>query len=316
MAACLLAPCARAEVPVSGAPGTHVIVDCVALDPEHRAALEARAKADLIVRHETGTLAFECSGATGVVAWTPASGRTLRGQRALPSDADGAIETLLEGAERLIVAGHEAHTAAAAPPTAASPEPTEAAPPPASVIAAPPPGEPAVEPRPPPPARPGLPFGFAAGAAVEIWDQVPAVGPGGLVSWYAVPRLRIDAGGSLLFSTEERLGVTGRLVRVRAGGEFSVDDAERFRVGAGLLFDTLKASADAALGVDAAQNTSFGGRLHFHYAAPVAGSWRIAFGPYLTGRAAPVRVELGTIEAFRVPVVTGGAEVQLEWDGR
>jgi hypothetical protein len=53
-----------------------------------------------------------------------------------------------------------------------------------------------------------------------------------------------------------------------------------------------------------------------HYAAPVAGSLSIAFGPYLAGRGAPVRVELGTSEAFRFPVVTAGAEVQLEWDAR
>jgi hypothetical protein len=295
---------------------TRVTVHCPALDPEHRAALEARAKADLIVRHETGTLAFECLGSTGVVAWTPGSGGTLRGELALPKDADAAIEALLEDAERLLVANHDSHLTLPAP-SAVPPAPAEPAPP---VPVAPPPSreEPAIV-EPPEPARGashGLPFAFAAGVAVEVWDLVPALGPGVRIGWYAAPRLRLDVGGDLLFSTEERLGITGRLVRVHAGGELSLGDGERFRLGASLLFDTLKASGDASLGVGTAQDTSFGGRLHAHYAVPVAGAWRVAFGPYLTGRAAPVRVELGNSEAFRIPVITGGAEVVLEWDGR
>jgi hypothetical protein len=309
----MLAPCAGAQ-----APDAHVNVDCAVLDAEHRAALEARAKSGLIVRHEVGTLVFTCAGDAGAVTWTPASGETSRGEVALPQNADAAIERLLEDAERLLVASHSVPPAAAPAPAASEPRPEQAPVvlPPAPV-AAPgplvPPGESSAPPR---REKAGLPFGVAAGASIELWDSVPALGPGVLVRWYAAEQLRFDAGGTLLWSTEERLGVTGRLVRFHAGGEFVFGGGERIRLGARVLVDAMKANPDAALGVDAATDTSAAARLHVHYAVALVDALHLAFGPYLGVRAAPVLVELGSREAFRIPAITAGAEILLEWDGR
>jgi hypothetical protein len=312
-AACALAPCAGAQ-----AQDAHVTVDCTALDAEHRAALEARARSGLIVRHEVGTLVFTCAGQAGAVAWTPASGETSRGEVALPQNADAAIERLLEDAERLLVASHAAAAPAPAPAAAVpvpQPEPPKAALPPVA-SAAPELEAPAGSSERPPGEGAGLPFGVAAGASIEIWDSVPALGPGMLLRWYAAGQLRLDAGGTLLWSTAERLGITGRLVRFHLGGELAFGEGQRFRVGARVLIDALKANPDAALGVDAATDTSAAARLHAHYAVPLVDTLHLVLGPYLGVRAAPVRVELGSSEAFRIPAITAGAEILLEWDGR
>ena len=313
-AAFLLALCARAQGPATAAADIHVTVDCPALDAEHRAALEARAKSDLIVRHETGSLVFQCIGPAGAVAWTPASGQTLRAEITLPSNADAAIDALLESAERLLVTSHDAPPAAAPSPPLVVSTPAAETPPPPQPVVAPPPEAPAVRPEPSQKASRGVPLGVAAGAALEIWDWVPALGPGVLLGWYVAPQLRLEAGGTLLFTTEDNLGIGGRLVRLHAGGELALGDERRFRLGAGVLVETLKATDSD--GGESAQDTAYGGRLHGHFAAPLSSAWNAAFGPFLSGRAAPVKVELGSTEAFRIPVVTGGLEIQLEWDAR
>lgn len=309
-----VATCWLAGSAVAQAPDSRVVVECPAFDAESRAALEARAKADLIVRHVSGTLSFVC-GAAGRVTWTPAGGDTVQGDVPLAPNTNEAIERFLESAEGLLLA------ASAPVPPAPPPADSTQVPPAAPPAEAPPPPEPEAatpvvseSPSPRAPAARGIPFGAAAGGVFEMWDSPPALGASGLVRWYVSRHLRLDAVGMLLFTTEASLGISGRVVRGAAGAEWSFGADERFRVGARAFVDSLRASA--ADGGGSSEDVSAGGRVHATYAVPLAGSVSLVFGPFLAVRGAPVRVELGAREAFRVPVVTGGAEIQLEWDGR
>jgi hypothetical protein len=45
---------------------------------------------------------------------------------------------------------------------------------------------------------------------------------------------------------------------------------------------------------------------------PLGNALRLSVAPTLSLHAAPVRVELGAREAFRLPIVAAGLEVQLE----
>lgn len=297
------------------APEVRVTVQCPALDPEVRAALESRSKADLLVRHESGALTFACAE-TGVVTWEPAAGKPLSERVVLSPYPDGVIEQFLETADRLIQTSHEPATG----PQSAEPAVVGASSPSAPTPSPPPPEmpeTPETEPLPPQeaPERQAtpLPVAFVAAGVAELWRSLPALGPALEFKWRFLSPFALDAGVTLLFTTEARSEVTARAVRAHVGAEL---ERAPFRIGVRVLVDTLRASPAPELETSARSGTGVGARLHAAYALPLFDALRVAVGPTLTLHAAPLRVDYGATELFRVPVLTAGAEIQFEFGSR
>jgi hypothetical protein len=78
-------------------PQVPMSLDCAALDDEGRAALEARARADLVLEpYREGSLSISCRGDSSRVVWSPAGGQVRTRLRELPADRRAIVDGLLE----------------------------------------------------------------------------------------------------------------------------------------------------------------------------------------------------------------------------
>jgi hypothetical protein len=302
----LVAPAIAAEGGVS------VRVDCPALGEEQRAALESRAKTELLVRRESGSLAVTCGAGAVDVRWQPETGAARERQIAFAPDASATQDQVLEALELLLGAAPGPAPAASAPP-AVTPPATPPVPPPPPKPPAPAP-LPVARPLPEPPARNAeAPFvEVLAGVALELWSSEAAavLGPEARAT-LALPAGWAVSGGVLVaWTLRAPEDVGGRLVRGRLGGEYHPDSARRFRFGAALLLDWLTATRDSAASSETRHDVGLAGLLGARYlllAPPV----RLALGPDLSIRGAPVRVVIGDSEIFRIPTLAVGASAEL-----
>jgi hypothetical protein len=157
------------------------------------------------------------------------------------------------------------------------------------------------------PREPWRGLAVSLGVSGELWSSrvVGALGPNARVEVAVKSHLALEAGGALLFTPLAPGGVSGRVVRLRAGAVYVVDDARRFRLGAFGFVDLLHATPDVSLHTESVNHTVPGLGIHVDYAlseAPI----RIVTGPTVTGRLGAVRVEVGSHEAFNVPAVAVG----------
>jgi len=290
-----------------------VRVDCPGLSEEQRAALESRAKTELLVRRERGTLLVSCRAGAADVRWQPQVGQAAERQITLAPDAPATQEQVLEALELLLSPAPSETPLANAPPETAPP----AAPPK-------PPARPRVEPSRPAPLAPlpspepprasaETPFvEVLAGAAIEVWsaEAAAALGPEarailGLPAGWAV-----SAGAQAAWTLRAPSDVAGRLVRGQLGAEYHLGSARRIRFGASLLIDWLTATRSAVAGSETDHDLGFGGLLAARYVL-LASPLRLALGPTLSVRPAPIRVEVGDSEIFRIPVLAIGASAEL-----
>jgi hypothetical protein len=300
--------------------GVSVEIDCPQLGEEPRAALEARAKAELLVRREQGTLLVSCRLEAADVRWTPASGDPVEHRIALAADAVATEEQILEALE-LLLRPHQPQSATPNSPVPAEtpatpPKPLEtppAKPPPARPSPSPPHAFPPPERRVAPSAAAEAPyFELLFGPALELWSSEVAgvLGPRARVMAALPGGWAVSAGAAVAWTLRVPEDVSGRAVRLHVTGEYHLGHQRRWRVGAGALVDFLHAARDTAGSTQTENETIFGGIVQAHYAflgPPV----QLLLGPTISGRAAAVRVEIGDREIFSIPVVAFGATAEL-----
>jgi hypothetical protein len=294
-------------------PAPVLAIDCPELGAEPRSALESRARADLMVRRESGTLVVVCSPGVARLSWHPLRGASVESTASLPSDPRIAVDGLLEAIDALLGPSEPIM----GPPEPVLPDTSNAPMAGASTVpggpraADPAPASGVVAAAPPAPAPVGV--GVAAGASLELWSQavIGTLGPEARVQ-LVVPRgLALTAGGGVSWTLASSMGVSARVIRLLAGAEYAVDDAGRVRVGANAFADGLRAIPDPSLQTAATTRTTFGVGLRASYAFISSQPFQLLVGPTLSLRPSPVRVNLDANEVFRVPVLAVGLTAEL-----
>jgi hypothetical protein len=292
-----------------------VQVDCPRLSEERRASLESRAKTELLVRREIGTLAVVCSPNAVQLRWHSTAGTASEHSIPLAADAVATEEQILEALEILLNPAEP--TAPVAPPAPTSPAATPKPPPrpaaTASVPPAPVPRQPLASA--PPSAEARLPyFELFAGGGAELWSSEAgaALGPGGRVLWAPSDHLALSGGAAIAWTLQAPEDVSARTVRIQLGGEYHFDRERRWRVGVGNVLDLLHASRNVNGVEETADERVLAGVVRAQYAL-LARPILIVLGPTFTVRAKPVKVQIGQRELFSLPVVAPGftAEVGL-----
>jgi hypothetical protein len=274
-----------------------VAIDCQRFDPEARAAVEARARAELIVRGATGTLVVACDDTRAELTWHPLIGAPSATTAFLAPEARTAIEHILEALDALLGAPRAAEPASASPPPAPAGPPTSPPPSPedADETRRAPPDDSASTAR---TRSPGFFRGMVlfAGAHGELWSRVGALGPSARVEAALPLRLGAFLSGTALWALSSPENVDARLVRLAAGGAFGIDRDERFRVGLDAFVDLVHARA-AGSGSD---DKTVGGATLFATAAFPFGPLRLEVGPTLAFRPRELQVRVGAMEALHI----------------
>lgn len=268
-------------------------MQCSELSTEEQAALGARLRADLAVRHTAGHLAVECGQRDGWVLWTPDGGASLR--EPVTFDADGhSVDRILEAVDRVL---KESDARARHPPlSAASPsaEPLPAKAPQARE-----------QPRPKPT------WLVAVGARVSLWSKEiigvagPHLGVGALVGNH----LRLSAEGGAAWGLRAAGGLKAFSWNGRVGADWNFHVLD---VGLGLRGALLEARGTTT--EDRAP--AFGADLRTRAAVPL-GPLLLRVGPELL-----VQFQSKTdfvrngVEAFKIPVVSAALSLDIELNGR
>jgi hypothetical protein len=292
--------------------GSTIVVDCPAFDAESRAAVEARARADLLVRNAPGTFVVVCADdGAARLSWHPLAGVPVTAIVSLDRDLRVSAERILEGLEGLVSAGVAASTeaqpaGAVTQPPVSSP-PTAAAAPFAPPLLARPPDEPAAS-------RETWRGGFGGvllggGMGGELWSGTAALGPRASVLLSLPARFEAGAGATMFFTLRSPDQVSGRAIRIALNGSYALDRRERFRVGADVFLDLVHA---AAPGAGAANDAAFGALVRAT-AALVIDSVRVELGPTLAIHPVPLQAQIGPgpggsngSVAFTLPTFTAG----------
>jgi hypothetical protein len=296
--------------------GVSVQVDCPPLAEEPRAALESRAKTELLVRREKGILVVVCRRGAVQLRWQPAAGSVSEHSIPLAADAIATEEQILEALEVLLNPFEPkpvTPSPPAPPPAAAPPKPLPPSPPGPTVLAPPP----AIEPT---PVRENAGaawsyFELLAGVGVEAWSsEVTGVfGPGARVLWAPFDRfgrLAVSGGAAIAWTLKSPEDVSARAVRIHAGGEYHFDSERRWRVGLGGQLDLLRASRSVNGVEETADERVLGGVVRAQYAL-TARPLLVAIGPTLSFRGQPVKVQIGQRELFSIPVLAPGFTVEV-----
>jgi hypothetical protein len=289
-----------------------VRVDCPALGEERRAALESRAKTDLLVRREKGTLAVICERDAVQLRWQPAAGGASEHSIPLATDAIATEEQILEALE-VLLNPHEPGPVTPSPPApaAAPPKPPPPSPPRPTVFAPPS----AIAPAPVRESTVWPYFELLAGVGVEAWSSqvIGVLGPGARVRWAPFDRFdrfAVSGGAAIAWTLKAPEDVSARAVRIHAGGEYHFDSQRRWRVGVAAQLDLLHASRSVNGVEETADERALGGFVRAQYAL-TARPLLIVIGPTLGFRGRPVKVQIGQRELFSVPVLAPGFTVEV-----
>jgi hypothetical protein len=289
---------------------TVVAIDCAALATEHRAALESRAKAELLVRSQSGTLVVACRGGTAELTWHSLRGGSSVARVALDGDDRATVDRVLAALDPLldVPAPGATQSAGSVVPVVAPEIPPEDANAPTPVDAPTPPAR-ATPPRSEArtaavPAEEAPLWAASAGAFAELWSAnvIGVIGPRAHAGVALPAGIAFGASAVIAWTPVATSNVRGRLVRLGMDAEYQLGDERRFRLGAGASLDLIHASADGSLQTDPADAAVPGASLHALYAFP-GRPFRVALGPIVGIHGGPVRVELGATEVFRLPAV-------------
>lgn len=272
-----------------------IAVDCPALDAESRAAVEARARADLLVRNAPGTFVVVCLEREARLSWHPLAGTPATASAPLDVDPRVSVDRILEGLGGLVTAG-AAQADADAVPTGPAVEAPVTADPAANA-------PPSARPQPPPDVRPIAPvapdeawrggFGgvlLGAGMGGELWSGTAALGPRVSVLLSLPPRFEAGATATVFFTLRAPDQVSGRAVRLALTGSYALDRGERFHVGADVFLDLVHATAP---GAGTANDATFGVLVRAT-GALLVGKVRFELGPTLAIHPTPLRAQIGT----------------------
>lgn len=303
----------RERLAVADEPTVVTAIDCPRLGAEQKAALDARARVEFLVRQLSGTLVVVCRE-TAELTWHSFDHPPVRETVPLAAEPRATVEQILAALDPLLAGQSQPTTPATSTPgmdpQPALPTPTSipVTPAPTPLPDSPPPLPTPVDTRSTAQARSHGIF-VQAGALGELWSgALPgALGPRVSARFELPNRFAIDAGGTLLFGLTSPDDVSARLVRVHAGGEYAFDGARRFRAGIDVFVDSLHATASQNLGT---ADKSVGGmdvRLSYAWGS---GPFGLVLGPTLNFHPGPVRVELGTRELFHIPAVSAGVVIE------
>ncbi len=277
-------------IPGRADPAVTLAVDCPILDAEARSALEARSRTELIVRNASGTFVVVCRDDTASLTWHPLDGDPTSGTAQTSADSRASIDRILEALDALLTpppataAAGEATPVPPVMPAAAAAPNVVISPPPVLVL--------------PPQAAAGAPATnwsvfrgvlFGAGAAAELWSNTATLGPRARVALALPARFAAGISGTALFSLRSPQDVSGRLVRIALGGDYGIDDGERFRAGLDAFVDLVHAGSSSAGSSD---KTAFGFELRAS-AAVVTNPVRVELGPTLAVHPSAVQAKLG-----------------------
>jgi hypothetical protein len=266
-------------------------IECPTLGGEARAALEARGEAELVAQPSlTGEVVVHCENGDAVLRFAPPDG-ALR-ERRVALGTDGVDEILVAIHALVFDARRTAPPVSAAPAVQPNPAP---APPPAA-----PPASTSV--------RRGLRVGALAALNAELWrGGIPAVlGVAGGVAvspWEAWSvRLRVAPEWGLGTSS----GIRAWALRAELGVAWTARDW--LAVEAGTSARSLWVNAT---GTTVAQlQTATGGVFVAARGRVSLGAASFEVGPRVDWLFAPVVVDRGSSEVFRVPAVVPGLEVE------
>jgi hypothetical protein len=274
--------------------GATIAVDCPTLDAESRAAVEARARADLLVRNTPGTFVVVCSAGEGRLSWHPLAGVPQTATVPLDADPRANVDRILEGLENLVAAGA---TPIPTVETSGSAQPPPLASPPDASAAAPVPGpRTPLEPPPATPATFGEPWrsGFrgvllGGGIGGELWSNTAALGPRASVLLSLPAGFEAGAAATVFFTLRSPYQVNGRAIRVALTGAYPLDRGERFHVGADVFLDLVHAAAPNA---GTANDAAFGVLLRAT-AALIIAPLRIELGPTVALHPTRMQAQIG-----------------------
>jgi hypothetical protein len=290
-------------------------IDCPPLDDDARAALEARARADLVLeRVREGTVRVACVGSVARVAWRPVVGAPHDAQATLPADRPGAVDALLQVVHDVLVdvAAVDPRPAdttplASIPPTAPPPTPA----PPASTAPPPEPSATGVHSEPEALATPAISrWRVLAGARSELWSG--AIGAA----------LGADAGVRMVVSGPWRVaalagpswGLTGasgiHAWTLHVGARAELVPWRHLALSAGIDARLLWASGGSpAFAQSTLDGTTGGATVGAAYLARL-GPLDVSLGPAVEALLRPVIVQVNGQELFRLPTFV--ASLSLE----
>jgi hypothetical protein len=295
--------------------------DCPVLDPANRAALEARARAELTSAPlRQGEVAIECRGDSATVAWqargAPRHENTVR----LPSDAASTVEVLLEALDALLFEKPAATTSSepAAEPAATAPAPEAAPPPTSEQKAVPPVATVAPAPAATTPAQDtsaaassSYSLALTLGGDSELWrGAIP-----GALGVHAGGRLQgpgawsITLSGGVLWGIGSAQGLSSRTLRVVAGVDYLVVPHVRLGVGADGRLMTV--DGDPSVAPASHDGATVGALVSARYSLSI-GALDLSAGPHAEVLAYPLVAHLGNAEVFRVPTVMVGFVVDVD----
>jgi hypothetical protein len=270
-------------------------VECAALEDEARAAVEARAEAELVSEPlPEGEVSITCTATTATVVWAPRDGE--RRERRVDLTGDQAtIEDAILGALHALLF-EEAH-----PP-----------PPPAPVVepVAPPEREPAPD-EPPRETTAGRRIHVAGivGADAELWHGDISVALGAYTGIAVSPWNRWTM--SLLLAPEwgvgSAIGISAWGLRALARLDYAL--LSHVEIGLGLSGRSLWANATDAT-TSQLVGTSAGAILSARYVLPL-GPITLSLGPRAEALARPIVVDFANSEVFRVPSLVAGVTLDV-----
>jgi hypothetical protein len=269
-------------------------LDCRELDGETRAALEARARAEIVSEPlPAGSLSIRCAPRAVTVAWRATD--TEQRERTVTFESTADVDAVLE-------AIHLLRAPAARLPTVA---PSTIAPPPLPAYDSPPP-----LPDPQPPAASSARFAAVTTLDVELWQG----GIVGALGGSAGARLLADRWRATLLVGPERgvgsaMGVSAWELRGVAQVDYAVTESWLF--GLGITGRSLWAQASKAAPSEQHATTA-GAQIASRYAVRL-GSFELAAGPRAEIVFRPIAIRVDQSEAFRIPALVVGAVIDASF---
>jgi hypothetical protein len=302
-AACATALVLLSPATIARAEPGHVSlrIECSALDADARAALEARAQAELVSEPlPSGEVEVVCDAtSSATLSWTPGGGKRRERRVELTAEMGTIDDTILASLHTLLF---EEGSPPAPPPSALPPPPA----PPVSPIEQTP-SQSASEPPVPSTQPRRIHVAGIGGGDVEVWQGGVNFALGAYTGLSVSPRERWAI--SVAVAPQWGLGSAAGISAwgLRAVGRIEYALLPQLRIGVGASARTLWVSASAAAPTRL-EGTTVGPVLSARY---VISFGAVTFAVGLKGEALvrPIVVELAGVEEFRVPSFVAGVTV-------
>ncbi len=277
-------------------------IDCPALDEASRAALEARARAELTSAPlPNGQVVIRCAGDAATLAWQPTGEGHRERSVKLEPDAGSTVEALLGALDTLVFEK---------PGGGATPKPESASAPVApSAVSSP---NTSTRDLATPEGRSPFRAGLSLGVDSELWHGALP----GAVGIHGGGRLQAGGGWSVTLAAGvlwgmAAQGISSRTLRVIGGVDYVV--VPHVRLGLAADGRVMTVEGDASLAPAALDATTAGALASARYLLQV-GALELSAGPQAEVLARPIIVESQGGEIFRLPSVMVGFALEAGAD--